>query len=372
MESSGREKPGDQVPGIDGKNPDYLYLSIYKAMKERILGGEFRSGDKFPPERQLKDEYSTTHVTVRKALSLLVEEGYIERYSGRGTVVVFAPDKTSSRSDVRSRPRSVRFLVPYLDNHRQQILMDLRRRCEIDGVTLHVSVFFDEWEEPMFHEAISDRSSFLIYEPNDPSFRYEPFLPAIRDRAVLLGGNDSVNDIMTIRYDIRQAIQDCITFLRNIGSEEIAFIGWNGSRLGATMSAAFTDIMKSSTGSSDLLVSNGMGLREGGVDAARSILRSSSTCRSFICANDLSAGGVLNHLEQAGYRGGEDFTVIGCGNHPFSGVLDICSLDFNSSRISQLLRGILDDYDDRGVVEPSEYTVPLELVLRSYARANNA
>ncbi len=363
--------PGDHVPGIDGKTTDYLYLSIYKAMKERILGGEFQSGDRFPPERQLKDEYNTTHVTVRKALSLLVEEGYIERYSGRGTVVVFSPEKTSIQSNVHIRPRSVRFLVPYLDEHHQQILMELRRRCQIDGVTLHVSVFLDEWEEAMFHEAISDRSSLLIYEPHDPSFRYEPFLPAIRNRVVLLGGYGYQNSISTIRYDIHQAVQSCITFLRNLGSGEIAFIGWNGSRWGDAMRAAFTDIMKSNAFSSDLLISNGMGLREGGTDAARSILSSSPNCRSFICANDLSAGGVLNHLEQAGYRSGKDFTVIGCGTHPFSEVIDICSLDFNSSRISRVLRGILDDYYNRGVVEPSESIVPLELVLRGYAKADN-
>ncbi len=361
--------PGDQVPGIDGKTTDYLYLSIYKAMKERILGGEFRSGDRFPPERQLKDEYNTTHVTVRKALSLLVEEGYIERYSGRGTVVVFSPEKTSSQSNDRFRPRSVRFLVPYLDDHRQQILMELRHRCEIDGVALHVSVFLDEWEEAMFHEAISERSSLLIYEPHDPSFRYEPLLSAIRDRVVLLGGSESQNSVSTVRYNFNQAVQDCITFLRNIGSEEIAFIGWNGSRWGDVMGTAFTEVMKSTASSSDLLISNGMGIREGGKDAARSILSRSPKCRSFICANDLSAGGVLNYLEEAGYRSGKDFTVIGCGNHPFSEVLDICSLDFNSSRISRILRGILDGFYNRGVVEPSEFIVPLELVLRNYAKA---
>lgn len=360
------------MPSIDGKNTDYLYLSIYKAMKERILGGEFRSGDRFPPERQLKDEYNTTHVTVRKALSLLVEEGFIERYSGRGTVVVFSPDKTSSQSNVRIRPRSVRFLVPYLDDHRQQILMELRRRCEIDGVTLHVSVFLDEWEESMFHDAISDRSSLLIYEPHDPSFRYESFLSGIRDRVVLLGGSDFQSSISVVRYDIPQAVQDCITFLRSVGSGEIAFIGWNGSRWGDAMRSAFIGAMKHTDSSSDPLISNGMGLREGGRDAARSILNSSPTCRSFICANDLSAGGVLNHLEEAGYRSGKDFTVIGCGNHPFSEVLDICSLDFNSSRISQVLRGILDGYYDSGVADPSEYIVPLELVLRSYAKSDNS
>ena len=84
------------------KKGAYLYLTIYEALKESIVSGKYRKGDTFPPERLLKDQYGTTHVTVRNALSLLVEEGYIERYSGKGTVVVYSggslsgPDKQSS------------------------------------------------------------------------------------------------------------------------------------------------------------------------------------------------------------------------------------------------------------------------------------
>ena len=76
---------------------------------------------------------------------------------------------------------------------------------------------------------------------------------------------------------------------------------------------------------------------------------------------------MLNHLEEIGLKQGRDFTIIGCGNHPFSEVLDFCSLDFNPSLVGRILRGFLDEYYKRGAIEASEFNVPLGLVLRSYA-----
>ena len=59
--------------------------------------GDYQKGDFFPPERLLKERFGTTHVTVRNALSLLMEEGYIERCSGKGAVVVFSSKKEEDK-----------------------------------------------------------------------------------------------------------------------------------------------------------------------------------------------------------------------------------------------------------------------------------
>ena len=83
----------------------YLYEQIYSELKEEILSGKYHKGDWFPPERVLKDRFNTTHLTVRNALAKLVLEGYIERYSGKGTLVIYSRDTTSAAK------RSLRF--PY-------------------------------------------------------------------------------------------------------------------------------------------------------------------------------------------------------------------------------------------------------------------
>ncbi|MFZ4618183.1 MAG: GntR family transcriptional regulator, partial [Rectinemataceae bacterium] len=73
----------------------YLYEKIYGELKKEILSGTYARGDWFPPERALKDRFGTTHLTVRNALAKLVLEGYIERYSGKGTSVIYAPGQAA-------------------------------------------------------------------------------------------------------------------------------------------------------------------------------------------------------------------------------------------------------------------------------------
>jgi DNA-binding FadR family transcriptional regulator len=88
----------------------FLYTRIYEELEAEIRSGKYRKGDRFPPERQLKQRFNTTHLTVRNALSRLVLEGYIERYSGKGTLVIYDPDRREAPRRTLSL-RAVHFLV---------------------------------------------------------------------------------------------------------------------------------------------------------------------------------------------------------------------------------------------------------------------
>ena len=92
----------------------YLYEKIYAELKEEILSGKYKKGDWFPPERVLKNRFNTTHLTVRNALAKLVLDGYIERYSGKGTVVLYS----------RGRPSETRRQLRFTRAHRKRIRGD--------------------------------------------------------------------------------------------------------------------------------------------------------------------------------------------------------------------------------------------------------
>lgn len=61
------------------------YYKLMDDLKEKILSGEIKSGDKLPSENQLSTKYQVSRQTVRKALSILENEGYIYAEHGRGT-----------------------------------------------------------------------------------------------------------------------------------------------------------------------------------------------------------------------------------------------------------------------------------------------
>jgi GntR family trehalose operon transcriptional repressor len=64
------------------------YLSIYNDLLSKIKNGIFQSGMKLPSENQLVEQYGTSRETIRKALNLLSEHGYIQKIKGKGSIVL--------------------------------------------------------------------------------------------------------------------------------------------------------------------------------------------------------------------------------------------------------------------------------------------
>ncbi|MCR5272621.1 MAG: GntR family transcriptional regulator [Lachnospiraceae bacterium] len=61
------------------------YLNIIEDLRNAIFNGEIRPGDKLPSENVLSEKYSVSRQTVRKALEVLTDEGYVYAEHGRGT-----------------------------------------------------------------------------------------------------------------------------------------------------------------------------------------------------------------------------------------------------------------------------------------------
>ncbi|MFZ7933751.1 GntR family transcriptional regulator [Bacillus thuringiensis] len=63
------------------------YLGIYQKIKQQILDGEYKINEKIPSSSVLAEEFDVSALTIKKALDLLVRDGYIIRRRGSGTVV---------------------------------------------------------------------------------------------------------------------------------------------------------------------------------------------------------------------------------------------------------------------------------------------
>src|SRR3546814_689788 len=67
-------------------NPQSLpaYQRIRDALRAKIESGEYREGDRLPPESKLVEEFGVARMTVRQALAQLVFENLIVRQPGLG------------------------------------------------------------------------------------------------------------------------------------------------------------------------------------------------------------------------------------------------------------------------------------------------
>ncbi len=64
------------------------YLVIYNDLVEEIQRGSIHPGDTLPSEHELSSRFSTSRETIRKALNLLAQNGYIQKVRGKGSVVL--------------------------------------------------------------------------------------------------------------------------------------------------------------------------------------------------------------------------------------------------------------------------------------------
>ncbi len=83
---------------MEGVPKKLKYCKLMDDLKEQILSGRIRPKDKLPSENELASEYGVSRQTVRKALSVLQNEGYIYAEHGRGTFCRAFPQKEDTKN----------------------------------------------------------------------------------------------------------------------------------------------------------------------------------------------------------------------------------------------------------------------------------
>jgi GntR family transcriptional regulator len=82
---------------LDIKNDKPLYLQLAEAIKTRIAQNIWSLGTMIPSENELAKDFNISVGTVKKALSVLAQEGVLFRRQGKGTFVA-SPDFSKSFS----------------------------------------------------------------------------------------------------------------------------------------------------------------------------------------------------------------------------------------------------------------------------------
>ncbi|TDL62962.1 trehalose operon repressor [Rhodococcus qingshengii] len=64
------------------------YQIIFNTIVDQIKSGEIPPNSLLPSENELKELYDTSRETIRKALNLLAQNGYIQKVRGKGSIVI--------------------------------------------------------------------------------------------------------------------------------------------------------------------------------------------------------------------------------------------------------------------------------------------
>jgi GntR family transcriptional regulator len=89
--SSGRKPPPDRSLRVDRSSPLPLHVQVTQALRDQIVRGAWKPGDRVPGDLELCSELGISRTTIRQALAEMAHEGWVVRERGRGTFV--APPK---------------------------------------------------------------------------------------------------------------------------------------------------------------------------------------------------------------------------------------------------------------------------------------
>lgn len=68
-----------------------IFETIYKDLKQKIENGEYLYQDLLPSEHAMVSIYHCSRNTIRRAVGILAEEGYVQSLHGKGVRVIYQP-----------------------------------------------------------------------------------------------------------------------------------------------------------------------------------------------------------------------------------------------------------------------------------------
>lgn len=71
------------------KNHDFAYMRIYEKIRDDIVKGAYKSGDRLPSKRTIAESFASSVITAEHAYAILCDEGYIEARERSGYFVIY-------------------------------------------------------------------------------------------------------------------------------------------------------------------------------------------------------------------------------------------------------------------------------------------
>ena len=98
----------DSFRPVDPERHEPLYQQVTSAIRDAIASRSLKPNDALPPERELADLFGVSRITIRKAISGMVNEGVLDTRHGSGTFVHSKVEKnfaqlTSFSEEMESR-----------------------------------------------------------------------------------------------------------------------------------------------------------------------------------------------------------------------------------------------------------------------------
>ncbi|MGM0123429.1 hypothetical protein IGI37_000795 [Enterococcus sp. AZ194] len=202
-----------------------LYHSIYIKLKEQIENGFYQLNDTLPTEKELSEVYNVSTITVKKALDLLKEDGFIVRKPRKGSIVV--SQKKLEFLSIKSKPVLGLITTNFTDFFGTQILRSILAHSDSElNFIVKISYGDPAKEEELIEELLALGIQGLILLPTSSEYTSPKLLELIsKDFPIVVIDRIMANlPICNVQTDNFNATKDLTKYLFNHGHKKIGLI----------------------------------------------------------------------------------------------------------------------------------------------------
>lgn len=205
----------------------YKFERLYEKLLDMLLSQTWDAGDRFHSEAQLCLKYNVSRQTIRKAVKMLADNGYLVRKQGSGTYVT---EKAVARRNTKTNVIGI--LVTYLSDYIFPVIIkELEKEFTRAGysVQLASSGNSSKREGELLAKMLENQVDGIILEPTRSAFpnpNIELYRELLDNKYPLVTIHSSYEDvdIPTVALDDKEAGRMATDYLFSLNHQKIGAI----------------------------------------------------------------------------------------------------------------------------------------------------
>lgn len=292
------------------------YAQLKAHLKEEIFMGRLGSGDKIPSENELSSSLGMSRHTVRRAISLLVNDGILYTEHGRGTFV-------RDRSIRRGESRNIGVVTTYISEYIfPQVIQGIDHILSENGYSIILKSTNNDpaKEAQCLSDLLEKQIEGLIIEPTKSALYSDNlrFYEALEMQKIpyifIHGHHQQLDNRPEVLLNDQSGMYKAVAYLASLGHKRIAGFFKADDIQGLNRHKGYAKALADSglTYDPDLVVWFHTEDRETKpISALMKLMREDVSVDALACYNDQLAIMLINFLQQEGYRVPDDISVTG-------------------------------------------------------------
>ena len=352
------------------------YYKMHHDLEEQIHRGELRAGDRVPSENQLAADYQVSRQTVRKALAILEQEGYIYAMHGKGTFV-------SERLRPGHKSHNIAVVTTYLSDYIfPRVIQGIDDVLTAEGYSILLKNTHNSrsQEARCLEELLQKDIDGVIIEPSKSqiSCRHLHLYEQLESYGIpyvfIQGCFDRMEDRPQVLMDDCRGGYMITKYLLDNGHRSIAGIFKADDGQGRMRYAGYTKALMEHSlkiKNRQILWVDSEDIREMEMASDR-VLKRLDGCTACVCYNDEIASKLVKVLQSAEVKVPDQISVIGIDNSSLArfSEVPITSVNNPANEIGKCAAQIILDKIDKNMEMYSAEFAP-ELVMRNSVKLYN-